>query len=420
MSTMQSADLRQHSSHMFKPTHGNPVRLSSHPASNAEYQLGSMVSRLVDTVETALSADQCMMVLRNKYTYAVYSNRNGRGSGIRETEVVDPGQDVLSVLETNQPRTIEKGPESIGANCPHAKLRWLLLPLSADGAVTGVLAIARRDTSDPFDSGNCETARVLADTAGIAIENTRLRQRIEQGYISTMLVLAGAIDAKDPYTQGHSRRVARYAVATGLALKFAEATLQTLEQAAVLHDVGKIGISDSILSKCAALTSHERSTIEDHPVIGAAIVRRVPFLVDTVSVVLHHHERYDGKGYPHGLAGADIPLGARIVAVADSFDTMTTDRPYRRALTVNEAMLELHHKRGSQFCPEATDAFAAGFSLHRDAIERQSLLFEEYDAADIHGHLTGPCSDTTIRESCESESSERTTSNPVTPGALLF
>ncbi len=251
-----------------------------------------------------------------------------------------------------------------------------MLPLSADGAVTGLLAIGRTNTLDPFTDSDHETAQVLADTAGIAVENTRLRQQVERGYLCTMLVLTGAIDAKDPYTQGHSRRVARYAVATGLALKLSDRSLQTLEYAAVLHDVGKLGISDSILLKCTALTGCERAIVEDHPVIGAAIVRRVPFLADTVSTVLHHHERYDGKGYPHGLTGTDIPMGARIVAVADSFDTMTTDRPYRRALTVNEAMIELHHKRGSQFCPEATDAFAAGFALHRDVIERQSLLFE--------------------------------------------
>lgn len=361
----------------YRPYHRGPYAARDMP------KLPAMVSRLIDMARTILDVDRCQVILRTERAFSIYSSVNGKGSGIRHDEVADPGQHITAALQTNRCQVVPGGAAGVSnkrSDTPDTHL-WLMLPLSADEAVSGVLAVARPATNAPFTQEDIETARIVADTASTALENTRLRQRIENGYLSTVLVLAGAIDAKDPYTQGHSRRVAGHAVATGMALKLQPDTMRTLEYAAILHDAGKIGISDAILSKPGRLSADERAIIEDHPVIGAAIVRRVPFLEDTVSIILHHHERYDGKGYPHGLGGADIPLGARTVAVADSFDTMTTDRPYQRGRTINEAMLELHRQRGRQFCPLATDAFAAGFSLHRDATEQRPSVFAMCGAA---------------------------------------
>jgi len=131
-----------------------------------------------------------------------------------------------------------------------------------------------------------------------------------------------------------------------------------LRRGALLHDIGKIGVPDNILRKPAALSEAEWVTMRKHPEFGARIVAGIPFLEDVARIVRHHHERWDGRGYPDGLAGEDIPLGARIFAVADSFDAMTSDRPYRRAMTIDEARAEVARCRGTQFDPTVADAFA--------------------------------------------------------------
>jgi putative nucleotidyltransferase with HDIG domain len=175
-------------------------------------------------------------------------------------------------------------------------------------------------------------------------------------YLSTVQALTAAIDAKDPYTRGHSDRVTKYAVATARHLKLPEDQVEILQYVALLHDMGKIGIKDSILNKPGKLRDDEYAEIKKHPVIGAEIAAEIKFLSKGAEIVRHHHEWYDGRGYPDGLHGEKIPLGARILAVADAYDAMTTDRPYRKALTTAAAIDELLAGRGTQFDPEIADA----------------------------------------------------------------
>ena len=181
------------------------------------------------------------------------------------------------------------------------------------------------------------------------------------GYKGTIRALAASIDAKDPYTRGHTQRVTEYALLGAISLTLSQQELEVLEYAGILHDVGKIGIPDSILSKPGPLTPEEWSIVRQHPVIGANIMKDASFLEESKKLVLHHHEKYDGTGYPDGLIGNDIPLGARLLAVADSFDSMTTDRAYRSALSIEDALDELHKCCGTQFCPVAVEAFISGF-----------------------------------------------------------
>jgi HD-GYP domain-containing protein (c-di-GMP phosphodiesterase class II) len=175
-------------------------------------------------------------------------------------------------------------------------------------------------------------------------------------YAGTVRSLVAVIEAKDPYTRGHSERVASYATAIAGALGLRPTHIEQIELAALLHDLGKVGVSRRILVKDGQLDSEEFSEIERHPAIGAHIIESVPFLADLAPLVLHHHERPDGTGYGEGLSGDEIPVEARILAVADCYDAMTSTRPYRAALTKSAAAAELARGAGSQFDPAAVGA----------------------------------------------------------------
>ncbi len=171
--------------------------------------------------------------------------------------------------------------------------------------------------------------------------------------------LVAAVEARDPYTRGHSDRVTAYALSIGHQLGMPEARLEILELAGLLHDVGKIGVPEAVLNKPARLQTTEFDVIHRHPVQGADIVRNIrhPLTADVTRAVLHHHERWDGQGYPQGLSGTDIPLEARILAVADTFDALTSDRPYRKGMTGEEADRILATLAGTQLDPEVAAAF---------------------------------------------------------------
>jgi putative nucleotidyltransferase with HDIG domain len=186
------------------------------------------------------------------------------------------------------------------------------------------------------------------------LETTR---RLEQSLLDTIETLNAAVEARDPYTAGHSQRVRRVAIAVGNALGLDPAHIDTLGTAALFHDIGKIGMPDSILTKTAHLTREESSLMREHVTRGAEIVGKFPPFRDSIPAIRHHHERWDGLGYPDGLAGDAIPLEASIIGLADAWDAMTTDRPYSAALSLNEAMMQIRAGRGKQFNPAVVDAF---------------------------------------------------------------
>jgi putative nucleotidyltransferase with HDIG domain len=187
-------------------------------------------------------------------------------------------------------------------------------------------------------------------------ENARLYAALEQGYLETIRALASAIDAKDPYTRGHSERVAKLSVEIGRELGLDDATLRVLEFGGILHDVGKIGIPEQVLGKPARLTPEEFLLVRAHAAIGAEIVDGVEFLKSAEPAIRHHHERWDGGGYPDGLRGDKIPLIARIVNAADTWDACTSERPYHKAASAREAVSILAKGRGAQFDPDVHDA----------------------------------------------------------------
>jgi putative nucleotidyltransferase with HDIG domain len=180
-------------------------------------------------------------------------------------------------------------------------------------------------------------------------QSDRLYQRNKEAHINSIAALTTALEADEPYTHGHSYRVAKYGVSIGKALGMKERELETLEYGGLLHDIGKIAITNEIICKPGRLTDSEFEVIKTHPTIGADIVEQIKFLSEATDLVRHHHERPDGHGYPHGLAHEEISLGCAILNVCDAFDAMTSDRPYRKALSVEQAMEELVRYKGSQF-----------------------------------------------------------------------
>lgn len=176
-------------------------------------------------------------------------------------------------------------------------------------------------------------------------------------YISTIETLNKTIEAKDPYTSGHGNRVEEYSVMLAEEYGLSYHTIENIKKAAILHDIGKIGINDSILHKPGKLSEEEYKEIKKHPVIGADILEKMDFLEGVAQIVRYHHERYDGKGYPEGLKGDEIPIESHILAIADSYDAMTTDRPYRGALERETALDEIKKNAGSQFHPSLAEIF---------------------------------------------------------------
>lgn len=231
----------------------------------------------------------------------------------------------------------------------------LVCPVMMKQKLTAILAVGEKVSGQDFQSSDLEMVKALSESAGIAIETARLFKDLQDTYLATVRVLVSTIEAKDPYTHGHTERVAQYAVGIAKAMDFSQDEIQTIQLGAFLHDIGKLHTSDSILHKPGALTDEEWRLVKAHPVRGAQMLQGVKFLEKATDLVRHHHERVDGKGYPDGLRGDEITVGARIVNVADAFDAMTTERPYRAGLTMEAAIAQLEEKAGTQFAAEVVE-----------------------------------------------------------------
>jgi ribonuclease P protein subunit RPR2 len=306
----------------------------------------------------------------------------------RVSETIDlSGSDVVDLSQPDLPRDA------------------LAVPFLLEGRVLGVLVATRSREAPTFTRGHLALATVLATELALAVERTRVHNalthslsvahtqleayardvrelfaaekvrteelsvalgEVKRTYLATVRGLAAAVEAKDEYTAGHLMRVTRYGLSMLDHIDPDRRDDPTYEYGFLLHDVGKIGIPDRILTKNGSLTGEEWDLMRRHPQMGVRILSDIPFLTRAREIVQAHHERWDGSGYPIGLGSEDIPIGARLFAVADAFDAMTTDRPYRRALTIEDAIEELRRCSGTQFWPDAVDAL---LSLPREMLE---------------------------------------------------
>jgi len=234
---------------------------------------------------------------------------------------------------------------------------FVAIPLITRNRVIGVLAAERLKGLSDFSSNDLEYMMNFCSQIAISLENARLIDSMKQSFVSSILSLASALEAKDPYTSGHSNRVATYSTIIARRFGLDEDRIESIRLMALVHDIGKIGVPDDIIDKPGKLNDKEFSKIKLHPIYGLRIIEPLLAKNPELRHVRSHHERHDGKGYPDGLAGNKIPLEARIMSVSDCFDAMTSDRPYRSAMSREEALMEIESNKGTQFNPQIAEIF---------------------------------------------------------------
>jgi HD-GYP domain-containing protein (c-di-GMP phosphodiesterase class II) len=342
--------------------------------------LEEVLGRAFESVEVVLEAERSS-VWRMDEERGTLSFLMARGEGIDLEELRDVemklGEGIVGhVAQTGKPLIVEEA---------HGDPRWsskmdersgftthsiLCVPLTVNERTVGVIQVLNRKDGGRFRRGDLDRLEALAAQVAIALDNAILYEEKRRTFFALAETLAEVIEHRDTYTGGHVHRVVHYSLAAGQRLRLDEKQQETLRLAAILHDIGKIGIEDRILNKEGKLTKAEETRMRQHVLIGAQILSGIPFLRQAMPGVLHHHERFDGQGYPEGLKGEAIPISARIIAVADTYDAMTTDRPYRGGMGAHSALAELERCTGSQFCPETVAAFRDAF--HAEELEPNS------------------------------------------------
>jgi putative nucleotidyltransferase with HDIG domain len=255
--------------------------------------------------------------------------------------IIDPGKNRLSFFSSFFEQEVES---------------FLVLPVFLKEILKAVIVLGRIETK-VYSTEDITQARQITDQVAVALSNANLIEELDQLNWGTLKALARTVDAKSPWTAGHSTRVTKMALEIGAVMGLPPAELDDLHRAALLHDIGKLGIPVAILDKPNALTDQEYAVIKKHPSIGARILEPIGSYKSIIPVILQHHERHDGKGYPQGLSGNDIVIGARILAVADVFDAIRSDRPYRKGMTMERVIDIITEEAGCQFDPDVVEGF---------------------------------------------------------------
>jgi HD-GYP domain-containing protein (c-di-GMP phosphodiesterase class II) len=331
---------------------------------SSERDLNRLFERVMDQIFALVPAHNGVILLKDEKS----------GEPVTEYTKFGKGQSQVTISASIVKRAFEKGEAVLTSNAAddsrfgaHLSIisynisSAMCVPLSYQGDRLGVLYVDTRGTTNAFDKGDLELLVALSGPAAIAIRNAQFVSELEHAYRETLLVLASAIEMRDHYTVGHTWRVTNFALAMGRALNWSEEELKRCEMGGVLHDVGKIAVEDAILRKPERLTQEEFEKMRIHPERGAKMMQDCKALVPLIPYALYHHERYDGRGYPYGLIGDAIPIEGRLLAVADTFDAMTSNRPYRKGLPAEVAIAELEKGKGTQFDPECVDALVQCF-----------------------------------------------------------
>lgn len=243
----------------------------------------------------------------------------------------------------------------------YKKREYLCAPFISHNNVIGVINVERTRVSRPYKKEDVELLCTFADETVACFENAILFETLQNAYYDTIKALVIAMEKKDPFMQGHGERVARYSVKIGQAMGLNADEIKVIRYFSILHDIGKIGVPEKILTKPGKLSTYEWEYIKKHPEIGENIIEPIEFLQPVRSLLRHHHEWYNGMGYPDGLKGEDISIAARILAIADAFDAMQAERPYRKAYSKQKALEEIKKCSGTQFDPDIVDVFVKVF-----------------------------------------------------------
>ncbi|MFH1077344.1 MAG: HD domain-containing phosphohydrolase, partial [Pseudomonadota bacterium] len=350
-------------------------RLSAEIATTLD--LPELLNSILEEIRRIVGASigSVLLIEDDKYLAVKAAVGDDRDKVIGLTNELFQNRISSSVVKSGKPVLFDKTKPKTAREYTSEQLRAaydsiMSVPLIVCDKTIGVInfGVKTGKRKKPFTREDLDFVHIISGhIAGLIINALKQKEvvaaydRLREAYLLTVQALTRAIDAKDHYTHGHSHRVALYAVATGKKLRLSEKELERLYQACILHDIGRIAVSETILNKSGRLTGDEMAEIETHPERAASIIGDFDFLADIRKFVLHHHERYDGKGYPNGLSGEDIPLHSRIIAIADAFDAMTTDRPHRKGIEKRVAVDEIVRCSGLQFDPSVVSAFVEAY-----------------------------------------------------------
>jgi response regulator RpfG family c-di-GMP phosphodiesterase len=324
--------------------------------------LDQILESLLDTIEKELSPHCTTIIIDNvQEGFEMLARRDSDGGEHDVGELDLPL--ILREAEDDRPLVAHAGAvEEFFFRAPENLASFLSVPLRVRSNIIGV--VNTYSWSRRFTEGQRKLLSLLCARAAASIENARLYRNLQETFRNTISGLAQAIEAMDKYTAGHSNRVGIYARRTALELGLPEEDVELIAQAAMMHDIGKLGCHTN-LNNPGKLTDEEYEDIKAHPEFGKEILEPITFLHTLVPGVHLHHERWDGSGYPLGLSGEEIPIMARVLAVADAYDAMTTNRAYRKALDHEVAVAELDRCAGTQFDPDVVRAFLRGLEKHR-------------------------------------------------------
>jgi len=323
-------------------------------------ELDPLLDSVLDSALRIFDLDSGHIILRERHSgeLSVHASR-GIEAG-RSTDIELKSSICEWVIREGRPLIFNPGSQSdeqVAVDSVTGATSALCVPLvSAEGPI-GALTVGTRGRVVRFTGDDVRLLSTVANHATVAIGNIELFITLQEAYLATVRALAAAVDAKDAYTRGHSDHVAEYALLLAKGMKLSSEQTRTVEMAAYLHDIGKIGVKESILLKPGKLDPGEIGEMRHHPLIGANILSSVIFPWPVAPIIRHHHEQWDGTGYPAGLKGEEIPLLARVLSVADAFEAMTSERPYRKGMRIVDAVEEMNKCRGSQFDSRVVDVF---------------------------------------------------------------
>jgi response regulator RpfG family c-di-GMP phosphodiesterase len=330
----------------------------------SSFDLDNLLNSLVRTTTEAVKAKVgSLMLLDEKAGHLMIRVARGLDKDVIEKIRIGVGEGIpglvfqqRKIISSNEIQK-EKMPLGETEKRLYRSENFVSIPISGHSQVWGVLNISDPDDNFVFSEVDLKLLAILASQFSIALENSHLSGKLQNSYLNTLQVLASAMEAKCRYTRGHSERVAAYAVSFAQFLGLSDSEIKKLEFACGVHDIGKINIAESILNKPGQLDAQEWEQMRQHPTKGVEILIPLGILKEIVPLVRHHHEHYNGKGYPDGLRGEDIPVEAKIIALVDAYDAMTSNRPYRKPLSVKSALQEIKHCLGTQFDPQLGELF---------------------------------------------------------------
>jgi putative nucleotidyltransferase with HDIG domain len=327
--------------------------------------LDLLIQRIMDEVNRAIDAEaQSVWLVEEAEQRISCRFANGPGAATVRTISVPLGEGIVGntvsqreAILVNDVQRDHRHSRRADRTTGITTCSLISVPMVREGKAIGAIQAMNKRSGAAFTNDDVDLLRSIGDIAALAVENARLYAALQESYDTTLEALTAALDARDHETEGHSRRVVEYAACLAEQAGMARTDIQSLRRGALIHDIGKIAVPDAILRKPGPLTPEERRVMEEHPLTGHAMLRDIPHLQREIEVVLAHQERWDGTGYPFGLRGEQIPLAARVFAIVDTLDAITSDRPYRQRQSFVEAREIIALESGKQFDPLLVSAF---------------------------------------------------------------